>query len=170
MKLGQRISEHFEARPKDFKAFWSRPGFILLVLFVYFHLFLFIFIYFVDFYWFLLISSISHDVAPRNVQKPEKSENWNPIKSGPKIFFPSKDAASVRKLKFQYLVGGGTKNIYRSGWFFSAFQPVLRAKSGKMYSKECVNIKLHFPSGGFFYVITVHHFLRHFCPEVFFML
>ena len=37
-----RILTHFEARPKDFKAFWSRPGFILLVLFVYFYLYLFV--------------------------------------------------------------------------------------------------------------------------------
>ena len=46
---GQRILKHFEVRPKGFKAFWSRPGFILFVLFVYFnyfYLFLFIFIYF----------------------------------------------------------------------------------------------------------------------------
>ena len=44
---GQRILEHFDVRPKDFNAFWSRPGFILFVLFVYFYLFLFISI---DFY------------------------------------------------------------------------------------------------------------------------
>ena len=45
LKPGQRILKHFEARPKDFKAFWSRLGFILLV-----------FIYSL---WFLLISLIS---------------------------------------------------------------------------------------------------------------
>ena len=119
-----------EARPKDFKAFWSRPGFILLILFVYFYLFLFISSIFIDFNWFPRFLTMW---LPEMCKKPKKSEKVIPIKSGPKSFFPSKDAASVRKLKFQYLVGGGTKNIYRSGWFFSAFQPVLRAKSGKMY-------------------------------------
>ena len=42
LESGPRILKHFEVRPKDFKAFRSRPGFILFVLFVYFYLFLFI--------------------------------------------------------------------------------------------------------------------------------
>ena len=49
LESGPRILKHFEVRPKDFKAFWSRPGLVLFVLFVYFYLFLFISI---DFYWF----------------------------------------------------------------------------------------------------------------------
>ena len=56
LEPGQRILMHFGARPKDFNAFWSRPGFILFVLFVYFYLFLF---FSIDFYWFLLISKHS---------------------------------------------------------------------------------------------------------------
>ena len=52
LKPGRRILKHFEAWPKDFKAFWSRPGFNLFVLFVYFYLFYLFPLIFIDFYWF----------------------------------------------------------------------------------------------------------------------
>ena len=110
LESGRRILMHFGARPKDFKAFWSRPGFILFVLFVYFNLFLFIH----------LLSPL-HFLSFLNAPPPSRhlglffalfSKVGRQLVRSRKNFFSPKDGATWSPGAFRGLFSLGTKNIY----------------------------------------------------------